>query len=227
LNEHDGRFFFEHFSALMDNDLANEIMLHPNPKSLCINGMLVEIRHAGRRTLILTLRTDYVLSHYDMVQCLIGIVLGRKFSENWNFESVEDIDEVREKVFDIFLDIKRDLHTPAAIADSIDNLFEICMYQMFPLVVLDERKVRIIHPLVWGFLKQWNLLRNDNSIQHSILLGLIKLMSRSESPFRMSLSEEMDFFTKMGIDKRNFIRSILNLKKTVAGYCHINYCFNK
>ena len=58
LNERDGHYYFDHFSALMDNDLANEIMLHPNPESLYINGMLVEIKHSGKRNLILSLRTD-------------------------------------------------------------------------------------------------------------------------------------------------------------------------
>ena len=52
-------------------------------------------------------------------------------------------------------------------------------------------------------------------------------MSRSESPFRMSMSDELDLFTKMGLDKRKLIRSILNLKKTIAGYCNIEYYLSK
>ena len=105
LNERNGHYYFDHFSALMDNDLANEIMLHPNPESFYINGMLVEIKHSRRRNLILSLRTDYVLSHYDRVQYLIGIVLCRKFSEIPDFTSDQDINEVREKAYSIFFDI--------------------------------------------------------------------------------------------------------------------------
>ena len=58
----------------MDINLAYEIMAHQDPESLFINGMLVEISYSGgRRSFILTLRTDYELSSYDIVQCLIGI----------------------------------------------------------------------------------------------------------------------------------------------------------
>ena len=163
LNERNGHYFFEHFSALMDMELANEIMIHPNAESLFINGMLVEIKYSGRRNLILTLRTDYELSHYDIVQCLIGIVVSRKFSEISNPAWVGDIDKVREQVYNIFFDIKQDLRTPAAIADSIDNLFEICLSQMFPILIMDGRKVRTVHPLMWGVLKQWKLDKRERS----------------------------------------------------------------
>lgn len=70
LNQRNGHYFFEHFSALMDNDLANEIMLRPNPESLYINGMLVEIRHARRQYLILGQIMNYhitILSSASLV----------------------------------------------------------------------------------------------------------------------------------------------------------------
>jgi hypothetical protein len=125
-----------------------------NSESLIVNGMLVEIKYTARRNLILTLRTDYELSHFDIIQCLIGIVSSRKFSEISNPAWVEDIDKLREQVFSIFFDIKQDLRTPAAIADRIDNLFEKCLSQMFPILIMDGRKVRTVHPLMWGVLKQ-------------------------------------------------------------------------
>jgi hypothetical protein len=87
----------------MDSDLANGIMTHQEPESLFINGMLVEIRYGGgRRNTILTLRTDYELYHYDIVQCLIGIVLSKSLQDPSYTGGAKDINHIREKVGDIY-----------------------------------------------------------------------------------------------------------------------------
>lgn len=229
LNRRDDHYYFEHFWVLIDNDLANEIMVHENPESLFINGMLVEVRYAGgRRYSILTLRTDDARSQYDIVQCLIGIATSKRFNNISNAVPSEEIDQIREDVANIFNQIQHDLSTPSTIADSINDLFGICLAQMFPVLVIDGRTVRMIHPLIWGFLKQWNLLRQDRQEQKPILINLLRVMERShESFFRLSLSEEMEFFRNLGIEKRQMLRSIFSLNKIIMAYKKINHFFSQ
>lgn len=135
-----GRYFFDHFSALMDNELANEIMLQEHPESLLINGIMADIKSSGGvRNSILTFRADYVLSIYDIVQSLIGIVASRKFNDSPAGMVDEDIDIVREGVANIFYDIQKDVTLPSTVSDYIDDLFGVCLTQMFPALVIDSR----------------------------------------------------------------------------------------
>jgi hypothetical protein len=201
-----------------------------NPESLFINGMLVEIiQSGGRRNFILTLRADYELSQYDFVQCLIGIVTAKKFLNPSYLAHPEDIDQVREKVGDIFYQIRKDLATESMIANSINDLFGICLQTMFPVVVLDGRVVREVHPLIWGFLKQWNLLISSNiDEQRTVLINLLKIMESDRSVFGLSLSEEIEFLRKLGLtDKRALLRSILKLKGIIMAYKKINNIFSR
>jgi hypothetical protein len=227
LTECNGEYFFDHFSALMDSELANEIMIRSNPESLFINGMLADIKYSGgRRNSILTLRADYALSIYDIVQSLIGIVLSRKFNDPSNETHAEDIDSIREGVANIFNDIQKDVMMPSTISDNINDLFGICLTQMFPVLVIDSRRVREVHPLIWSFLKQWNLLKNDTDQQKLILLNLLRVMESCKSFFSLSLSEEMEFFRKAGINKRELLKSILTLKRMIIAYKKFNYFFD-
>jgi len=78
-------------------------------------------------------------------------------------------------------------------------------------------------------LKQWNLLkRSDTDEQKTILINLLKMMESDQSFFRLSLSQEIDFFRKKGIsDKRELLRSILKLKATIMAYKKINHFFSR
>jgi hypothetical protein len=117
----------------MDSEVANEIMIRSNPESLFINGMLADIKYSGgRRNSILTLRADYVLSIYDIIQSLIGIVVSRKFNDPSNGTHAEDIDHIREGVANIFNDVQKDVTMPSTISDNINDLFGMCLIQMFP-----------------------------------------------------------------------------------------------
>src|SRR5689334_511 len=179
----------------MDNDLANEIMVRENPESLFINGMLVEITQSGgRRNFILTLRTDYELSQYDIIQCLIGIVTAKKFGDPSYVTYAEDIDQVREKVGSIFYQVRKDLSTKSTIADNMNDLFGMCLKSMFPVVVLEGRLAREVHPFARGFLKQWNLLKSsDTGKQKTIVVNLFNMMESDRSFLRLSLAHDMDF----------------------------------
>jgi hypothetical protein len=222
-----GRYFFDHFSALIDNELANEIMLQEHPESLLINGIMADIKSSGGvRNSILTFRADYVLSIYDIVQSLIGIVASRKFNDSPAGMVDEDIDIVREGVANIFYDIQKDVTLPSTISDYIDDLFGVCLTQMFPALVIGSRRIREIHPLIWGFLKQWNLLKPNANEQKLVLINLLKVMDSCKSFFSLSLSEEIEFFHRAGIDKRSLLKSILSLKKMVSIYKKLNYIFS-
>jgi hypothetical protein len=150
----------------MDRDLADEIMLRNNPESSFINGILVELTQTGgRRNSIITLRVEYALSTYDIIQYLIGIVSTNRYRVSSDLADIGDIDDIREGVASLFYEIKRDILMPSTISDTINDLFGICLSQMFPVLLIDCRRVKMVHPLMWGCLKKWNLLKEDTTQQ--------------------------------------------------------------
>ncbi len=151
----------------MDRDLADEIMLRNNPESSFINGILVELTQTGgRRNSIITLRAEYALSTYDIIQYLIGIVSTNRYRVSSDLADIGDIDDIREGVASLFYEIKRDILMPSTISDTINDLFGICLSQMFPVLLIDCRRVKMVHPLMWGCLKKMeSIKRGHNSTE--------------------------------------------------------------
>jgi hypothetical protein len=148
----------DHFSALLDADLADEIMVKSTAASTFINGIVAEIRQSGgRRNSILTLKADYALSTYDIVQSLIGIVASRRYRNSAERSDIGEINDIRESVGNIYGDIEHHLVVPLTLSDTLNDLFGICLTQMFPLLVIDYNRVKVVDPLIWSFLRRWNL----------------------------------------------------------------------
>jgi hypothetical protein len=145
LNVNSAGYSFDTFDALMDADAANEIMLRSNSEQLFVNGIVTELRQSGGiRNEIMTVIADYVLSTYDIIQALIGIVVSIRYTNSSKPFDVGDINDIREEVANILVDIKKDIIVPPTISDSVNHLFEICLTQMFPLVVIDSMPPNII-----------------------------------------------------------------------------------
>jgi hypothetical protein len=113
LTAKNNEFFLDHFSALLDADLADEIMVKSTAASTFINGIVAEIRQSGgRRNSILTLKADYALSTYDIVQSLIGIVASRRYRNSAERSDIGEINDIREGVGNIYGDIEHHLVVP-------------------------------------------------------------------------------------------------------------------
>jgi hypothetical protein len=79
--------------------------------------------------------------------------------------------------------------------------------------------VKVIHPLIWGLLKQWNMIRQETDRQRSILIHLVRVL---ESDMPLARSDEMEFFAQFAKNKRHLLTSILHLKKMIIQYQKIN-----
>jgi hypothetical protein len=158
---------------------------------------------------------------------LIGIVSTNRYRVSSDLADIGDIDDIREGVANLFYEIKRDIVMPSTISDTINDLFGICLSQMFPVLLIDCRRVKMVHPLMWGFLKKWNLLKEDTTQQKLILVNLLRIMESDKSFPANSRSDEMEVFGKMGINKRDLLRSILHLKRMITIYRKINCLFEQ
>ena len=85
----------------------------------------------------------------------------------------------------------------------------------------------MVHPLMWGFLKKWNILKEDITQQKLILVNLLRVMESDKTFPANSRSDEMEVFGKMGINKRDLLRSILHLKRMITIYRRINCLFEQ
>ena len=129
----------------------------------------------------------FTISLGAVIQSLIGIVTSQKFNDHANEMHGEDFDKMREGVTNIFYAIQKDKTMPSTV------------------LVVECRTVRVIHPLIWGFLKQWNLLKDDKNQQKPILINLLRVMKLDRTFFRSVSQMKWNFF-KPGINKRNLNR---------------------
>jgi hypothetical protein len=228
LGEKNGSYFFNRFSALMDNELANEIMGSNTLETAFINGTVSEIRQTGgRRYSLLTVKADYALSRYDVIQCLIGMVAAKKFQDTDTLADVGTVNEIREEVGNILYSVEREMKIPFTLADLMENLLETCLSHMFPVLLRDNNnRIKLIHPAVWGFLTHWKLLeKEDKGKQASILFNMLKILESRKSHMGLYLSEECEAFHKLGIDKNEILRSLSSLKKLIGTSKEIDSIF--
>jgi len=217
LTENNNDYFFTYFPAFIDVNVAREIPKEKLGASF-VNGVVAEVMPAGLQKLsLMTVIADLGESYYDILASLIGIVSDRKYSETDSVAEIGTIDEIRENVFNLYLEIYKKLRVARTLSDTISNSFDIALSSMFPVLITDDRKVLVIHPLVWGFLKKWNLVRTDDREQKEILVHLITLMNVSVTTgfSRTYLSDSAEFFAKHVTNKYEFIRAVLHLRRDI------------
>lgn len=218
LAEKDGDYFFARFQAFMDMEIAEKTLVKDNLETSFINGIVAEIiSSTAPRLSIMTVIADYGESYFDILSSLIGIVADKKYSSNDSIAYIGKVDEIRESVFNLYLDIYRKLKVERTLSETVSNSFDIALNTMFPILITEDQKVMMIHPIIWGFLKKWNLVANDNKEQKEILLHLLNLVELSNTTgfSKIFLNEDAEFFSKKGINKFNFVRGSLHLAKDI------------
>lgn len=224
LAENNGNYFFAHFPAFLDGVIAEQILRRENMKSSFINGIVAEIvQQGGRKLSLMTVVADYGESYFDILTALIGIVADMIYSTTDSVTEIGTVDDLRQKVFDLYLDIHRHLKVSPTLSETTSNSFEIALNSLFPCILTQEHQVMVVHPMIWGFLKKWNLLRTDSEEQSEILTRLLRLMKLSDkiSFMKLFLDDDAEFFGRLGVSKSNFIKSILQLIKDIR-FCKMN-----
>ena len=218
LTESNGDYFFFRFPAFIDTEIADAMLQRDNLKTSFINGVVAEIKgRGGQRLSLMTVVADIGESYFDILRSLIGLMADKKYSSNDSVSDIGSIDELRESVFNLYLDIYRELKVPRTLSETISNAFEISLSSMFPILVTEERRLKMIHPLIWGFLKKWNLVPPEDTEKKEILIRLLKIIDLSETArfSKIFLDENAEFFSKKGINKYNFVKAASHLGKDI------------
>ena len=166
----------------------------------------------------MTVVAEYGESYFDILASLIGMIADRKYAETDEISEIGTVDELRESVYNLYLDIYKHVKVDRTLSDTISNSFDIALNAMFPiLVAAEDRKVMMIHPLVWGFLKKWNLIGKDDEKQKEILIHLLSIMhiQKTTGFSKMFLSDSAEFFASQGINKYKFVKAVLRLVKDI------------
>jgi hypothetical protein len=213
-----GRIYqFTHFEALIDIDIANAMMQKENLETTFVNGIVSEVKQRMGKHSLMTVVAEYGKSSFDVISALIGIVADEKYSETSSVVSIGSIDELRERVYDLYLDIRKNLQITMTLSDLTPNLFDLALNYMFPILFREQRNVVYIHPLVWSFLKKWNLIRNNEDEQKKILHHIVRLMelTKQNSSSALFFDESADYISRLGPKKRNMVQSIFQLVKEI------------
>jgi hypothetical protein len=218
----DDRFLFQSFPAMLDSDLAEQILPRPNLASSFINGVVAEVtqrpdeQHFTKHSL-LTVVSDYGESYYDIIAALTGIVADFKFTRSDSVTEIGTVTDLYAQVREAYLSIYRMLKVERSLSEVISNVFELIIDSMFPALVEDDGRLFYVHPLAWGFLKKWNLIRSEKSEQKEILLHLIRLLqlSESSSSMKLYLDKSSDYFQRLRINKLEFLRSVFQLGNAI------------
>lgn len=219
----DGNFFFQSFPTLIDSDLAGEILSRPNLASSFINGVVAEVtqKTSDEQRLIkhslMTVISDYGESYFDILTALIGMIADSKFSHSDSHTEIGTVADLALEVREAYLSIHRMLRVERSASEVLSNIFQLAIDALFPAVVEDQGKLFYVHPLAWGLLKQWNLVKSEKSEQKEILLHLRRLLQLSEkgSSMDLFLDESADYFQRRGVSKRDFTKSVFRLGRAI------------
>ena len=217
LNEKNGDYFFWYFPAFVDMEIVNKMPKEKLGTSF-VNGIVAEIIPWRKPKLsLMTVIVDLGESYYDILASLIGIIADMKYSNTDSVAKICTVDELRENVFNLYLDIHKKLKVPRTLSEMISNSFDIALSSMFPVLIIDDQHVMMIHPLVWGFLKKWNLIGKDDNEQKQILVHLFTLMDLPATAgfSKIFLCDSAEFFEKRGVNKYRLIKSIWHLGRDI------------
>jgi hypothetical protein len=217
------KFFLQSFPAILDSDLDEQILTRPNLASSFINGVVAEVtqktsyeQHFTKHSL-LTVVSDYGESYFDILTALVGMIADFKFASSDSLTEIGTVANVSKMVREAYLGIDRMLKVKRSLSEVIGNPFELVIDAVFPAIVEDEENLFFIHPLAWGLLKKWNLVRSEKSEQKEILLHLRRLLQLSENSswMKLFLDRSSDFFHRLGARKPEFTRSVFQLGNAI------------
>jgi len=219
LGEKDGRYYFTYFPAFIDTEIANKMIARDNLSTSFINGIVAEVlRKEKPRLSLMTVVAEYGESYFDILVSLIGIIADKKYADAEEISYIGTVDDLRESVYNLYLDIYKNVKVGKTLSDTISNSFDIALNAMFPiLIVAEDQKVMMIHPLIWGFLKKWDLIGKDDDEQREILIHLLSIMALQKTTgfSKMFLTDDAEYFASRRINKYQFIRATMKLVQDI------------
>lgn len=219
LAESEHGHYFTFFPAFIDTEIANRMLQRNNLGKSFVNGIVSEVsRNRKPRLSLMTVVAEYGESYFDILASLIGIIADKKYRDNDAIAEIGKADQLREDVYNLYLDIYKKIRVDRTLSETISNPFDIALDAMFPvLIVAEDNNVMMIHPLVWGFLKKWNLIADDDKEQKEILIHLLSVMhlQRTTGFSKFYLTDSAEYFRERGINKYEFIRGALRLAKDI------------
>jgi len=190
-----------------------------------LNGILMEIRDSKSMAerkfeRILTVSAGNMLSYFDMVQLVSGMLCYRTCRDMNVISRVSTAKGFQENVERICKDWTRELNFSGSLSDKIDNVFQTATDMLFPMIVFDDSSVYFTNPIVVGFLKKWNLVVNNIETQKSILLMLLPLLEKiSTLPWkeRTKINREENYkeLVKLVGNDPKFSSSMIKLFKEI------------
>ena len=217
LGRRNGLYQFTPFDAVIDTEIANKLLLKEKIKESIVNGIVSEIKHRNGKQMLMYVVAEYVESSYDLIAALIGIVANQRYYSSHSLCEICTVDQLRERVYELYVDIRRDLHLSTTVSDSMQNLFGWALRFMFPVIIVENQKTFFVHPLIWGFLQRWKLLVENDEELKTVILSIIRLLELSEanSFSRVCLDSTADFLASKGLHKHEIVRSLFQLAKEV------------
>lgn len=218
LSEKDGTYFFKRYDALIETEFAERLEKEKRVRSGFLNAMIAELQYTGgRKEWMLTVIADYGDSYFQLLQSLIGIVAYKKYYPGDRLSYIGTMGELREKVFDAFVDIRRKIQLPTTVSDYVESSYDFALSSMFPMIVIDGQSLYYAHPLLLGFIKKWNLFGSDDKANREMLVQLLKLLDKTADGTYMKvfLSEEAEFFQKKGLPKTSFVQGLTKVGRLI------------
>ncbi|MGA2789489.1 MAG: hypothetical protein ABSF00_01840 [Candidatus Bathyarchaeia archaeon] len=223
LNLDGDKFLFQSFPAVLDSELAEQVLARRNLESSFINGVVAEVSQQTAneqqftKHSLLTVVSDYGESYYDIISALTGMIADSKFACSDSLSEIGPLEDISLQVTDAYRIIYRMLKVERSLSEDINNVFELVIDQMFPALVEDNGLLFYVHPLAWGLLKKWNLISSEKNKQKDVLLHLIRLLQISEtsSSMKVYLDKSSDYFQRLAVSKRELTRSVYQLANAI------------
>lgn len=217
LARRNGNYQFMPFDAVVDMEITNQFLSKQKLKESIVNGIVSEIKHRSGKQMLMYVVAEYVESSYDLITALIGIVANERYYSSHSLCEICTLDQLREDVYELYFDVRRDLDISTTVSDSMQNLFGWALRFMFPVIITEDQKVFFVHPLIWGFLQRWKIAVDDDEELKRVVLSVLSLLQLTEAKnfTKLYLDSNADYLSAKGGRKHEIVRSIFQLAKEV------------
>ncbi len=177
----DGNHYdFKNIRVFMESSMVEQFKLNDNDQRGFFNGLITEIKQINREKKYETMKLFQVVDKYDtnyfeLISALIGLVCTNTFRKSDALSVVGTVDEIKQEVGCIIDIITRKIHLDMTIGSGLDNWFEKAMEELSPILLIKNKHIHYIHPLVWSIFEKMKF--PDISDQYdSILLDFIAVL---------------------------------------------------
>lgn len=189
-------------NANVINGIMTEVKLGGDEKCRCCGKPLKkhsprEMRECenfnGNHIEIMNDAFHYQPTRKNMTKLAMGIICENIFSDSLRTDM---------RTFKISVEILLDnWQTYVKTNDVEAEKFTEILDEMFPVIISNGSDVYFVHPLVWGFMERWSLLRSTSSLKETLLKLMDLLHEYTSLPFeskrKINYSEPMRAFQKI------------------------------